>query len=67
MKKFFTDRRGKYSMMRIIVFGCFITGSFIAIAGVFTKMPEAVWAGTGLAAIGVAGKYGQKTTEDKNE
>jgi len=67
MMRFFKDNEGRKSMMRLIAFGCFITGSFIAIAGVFTKMPEAVWAGTGLAAIGIAGKYGQKIIEDKHE
>lgn len=59
------DKEGKTSMMRILVFGCFIVGSFIAIAGVFTHQPEAVWAGSGLAAGGVAGKYGQKRIEER--
>ncbi|MHA1302127.1 MAG: hypothetical protein ACTSPI_00295 [Candidatus Heimdallarchaeaceae archaeon] len=54
-------------MMRLVVFGCYLTGSLIAISGVFMKIPEAIWAGTGLAAIGIAGKYGQKTIEDKHE
>lgn len=57
------DPKGKTSTMRILVLGCFVVGSFIAIAGVFTKQSEAVWAGTGLAAVGIAGKYGQKRVE----
>ena len=67
MKEFFVDRKGKYSMMRLLVFGCFVTGSIIAISGVFMKFPEAVWAGTGLTAIGIAGKFGQKKTEEIHE
>lgn len=59
------DKSGKTSSMRILVFGCFIVGSFIAIAGVFQNMSEAVWAGTGLAGIGIAGKYGQKRIEER--
>ena len=59
------DRSGKTSTMRILVFGCFIVGSFIAITGVFTHQSEAVWAGTGLAGIGIAGKYGQKRIEER--
>lgn len=67
MKEFFVDKKGKYSMMRLLVFGCFITGSIMAISSVFMKFSEGVWAGTGLAAIGIAGKYGQKKTEEIHE
>jgi len=67
MIEFFQDSKNRKSMMRLVVFGCYLTGSLIAISGVFMKIPEAIWAGTGLAAIGIAGKYGQKTIEDKHE
>lgn len=65
MIEFFKDNQDRKSMMRLIVFGCYITGSIIAITGVFMKDATAIMAGTGLAAAGVAGKYGQKITEEK--
>lgn len=64
MKGFFTDDHKNPSMIRLLAFGCFLAGSFIAIAGVYLDMESAVWAGTGLAAVGIAGKTIQKKAEN---
>ena len=61
---FFQDDKGNRSMIRLLSFGCFVTGSIVAVIGVIITMPEAVMAGTGLAAVGLGTKTLQKKYEN---
>jgi len=64
MSGFFQDDKGNKSMIRLLSFGCFVTGSIIAIIATLRVMPEAVMAGTGLAAVGLSLKTLQKKYEN---
>lgn len=63
MRQFFENGKGQYSMMRFLSFGCYLTGSIVAIVGAFKGDAQTVISGTVLASAGIAGKYGQKKVE----
>lgn len=63
MAGFFKDDNDNSSMNRLISFGCYLTGSIVALLSVFKTIPEGVVAGTALAAVGAGAKALQKKYE----
>ena len=61
---FFQDDKGNRSMIRLLSFGCYITGTIVAVIGVIIAMPEAVVSGSALTAVGLGTKTLQKKYEN---
>jgi len=64
MRGFFEDDKGNKSMIRLLSFGCYVTGTIVAVIGVIIAMPEAVVSGSTLTAVGLATKTLQKKYEN---
>lgn len=68
MKKGFFDGGRGLSMGRLITFGCFVVGSYLAIAGLHLAQAQEV---VGLVGVfiggGVLGKVGQTAFERRGE
>ena len=64
MKGFFEDDKGNKSMIRLLSFGCYVTGTIVAVIGVIIAMPEAVVSGSALTAVGLGTKTLQKKYEN---
>lgn len=64
MNGYFRDDNGHKSMIRLLSFGCYVTGSIVALGGLIIAMPEAVVSGCTLTAVGLTMKTLQKKYEN---